>query len=128
MVHACQAVKLVKPPRSLHLPARKLDKAEARLDWGRSAEALARQVRAFNPWPVAETSYQGQTLRVWRSVPLPGGKAAEPGRVMRADREGIDVSTGDGVLRILILQLPGKRALPAADCLNAHQLDGVLLG
>ncbi|MFO1409785.1 MAG: hypothetical protein U1F06_05320 [Steroidobacteraceae bacterium] len=52
--------------------AAKLAKSEARIDWSRDAASIDRQVRAFNPWPVAETRLDGEQLRIWRALPLPG--------------------------------------------------------
>jgi len=109
--------------------AAKLSKDDARIDWTRPAAALDRQVRAFNPWPIAQTDWQGKSLRIWRSEPLPPTvKPSPPGRVVSCSRRGIDVATGDGLLRILELQVPGKRAMGAADFLNSQDLSGVLLG
>jgi methionyl-tRNA formyltransferase len=108
--------------------AGKLEKSEARIDWGRPATDLARMVRAFNSWPVAETRYDGRQLRIWEAIPVQGDVTVPPGTVLSATREGIDVACGDGHLRILRLQLPGARAVPAADFINAHSLEGVCLG
>ncbi len=106
--------------------AHKLSKEEAELDWNKSAEELERQVRAFNPWPVAQSQYQGGKLRVWNAVAVDGqGKA---GTVIAADKQGMDVACGQGVLRITQLQLPGKRAMAVADFLNAHDPLGAVLG
>jgi methionyl-tRNA formyltransferase len=108
--------------------AAKLTKSEAAIDWTRSAQELGRQVRAFNPWPVAQTTFSEKVLRIWEAEPLQGGDGAVPGTVMVCGHDGIDVATGDGLLRVKILQLPGKRAMNAADFLNAHTLNGVILG
>jgi methionyl-tRNA formyltransferase len=105
--------------------AHKLSKEEARLDWRKPAIELERQVRAFDPWPVAQTRYGGAALRVWAAKAVPG--SAEPGQVIHADRNGLDVGCGDRLLRITRLQLPGKRAMAVADFLNAHDPLGATL-
>jgi methionyl-tRNA formyltransferase len=107
--------------------ASKLDKSEAVIDWTGSAVELSRQIRAFNPWPVAQTGLNDKVLRIWDGISLEGGDGEMPGKVLSCSREGIDVATGDGVMRITKLQMPGKRAMGAADFLNAHTLDGVIL-
>jgi len=108
--------------------AGKLHKEEARIDWSRSAAELDRQVRAFNPWPVAQTRWEEVVLRIWAARPLPAdGGGAEPGRVVGSGRTGIDVACGDGVLRLTRIQLPGKKPMEAAAFLNAHDLSGALL-
>ncbi len=113
---------------SLAVYAAKLNKSEAVMEWPLSAQELGRQVRAFNPWPVAQTIFADKVLRIWEAEPLPGGGGAAPGRVTACGNEGIDVATGDGLLRIKRLQLPGKRAMNAADFLHAHAMHGVMLG
>jgi len=104
--------------------AHKLKKEEADIDWSRPAEDIARLVRAFNPWPVAQTRLGDRTMRIWRAGAAAG--SAEPGVVTAAGRDGIEVGTGDGLLRITQLQMPGKRPMSAADFLNAHDLDGAV--
>lgn len=106
--------------------AHKLDKAEAQIDWTQPALAIERQVRAFDPWPVAQTSLQGETLRIWSARAADGSSAgAAPGEVVAADKTGIAVATGAGALLISRLQPPGKRPMDAADFLNARRLDGL---
>lgn len=109
--------------------AHKLTKEEAEIDWRQPAEVIARQVRALDPWPVAQTRLGGETLRVWRAEADPDRPVKRPpGTVLSATPEGIDVATGRGVLRLIRLQPPGRRAMSAADYLNARAIDGALLG
>ena len=107
--------------------ARKLEKSEARLDWREPALLLERRVRAFNPWPVAETLYDGQQLRIFDAAAVAAPKGAVPGTVLAADAAGIVVMTGDQALALKRIQLPGKRALAAAEFANARQLTGAVL-
>jgi len=102
--------------------AAKLSKDEAPLDWHAPVEVLQRQVCAFNPFPVATARLGDETLRIWRSQILEQTVAAdlEPGSIISADKQGISVQTGKGVLRIIELQAPGKKRMSAADFVNAR--------
>jgi methionyl-tRNA formyltransferase len=109
---------------SLATHAPKIAKADAPLDWRRSAVELDAQVRAFNPWPVAEVRVDdGRRLRIWETAALPGNPAA-PGAIVAAGRDGIDVATADGVLRLVKVQPPSGRVMDASAYLAAHPLDG----
>lgn len=100
--------------------ARKLDKAEAKLDWSQPARALADTVRAFNPWPVAEAPLAGERVRIHAAIALDLDHAADPGTVLATGRDGIDIACGQGALRLQSLQREGGRAVSAADYLNGR--------
>jgi methionyl-tRNA formyltransferase len=108
--------------------ATKVRKEEAAIDWSRSAAEIDRQIRAFDPWPVAETRLHGQQLRVWQAMPIDSRASRNPGEVLATSAVGIDVSTGNGVLRLTRVQRAGRKALSAAEFLKAHRLDGAVLG
>jgi len=100
--------------------AHKLDKAEAKLDFSRSALELERQVRAFDPWPVAEGEIAGERLRIWAAHALVLDHQGAPGSVLAAGREGIDLACADGALRVTALQRAGGKRIGAADYLNSR--------
>ncbi|WP_018864627.1 MULTISPECIES: methionyl-tRNA formyltransferase [Thioalkalivibrio] len=104
--------------------AHKLEKDEAWLDFARPAVELDRQVRAFNPWPVAQARWGEQVIRVHASSPLPGPADPEPGTIRAAGRDGVEIGTGEGRLRLETVQLPGKRPVAAADWANTTALVG----
>jgi len=109
--------------------AAKIRKEEAVIDWTDSALALSRRVRAFNPWPVAETQWRGEQLRIWQAAPVAlVAPAAAPGEVIEARDGRIVVATGDGALRLDMLQLPGRKPTLAAEFLRANPLQGARLG
>lgn len=104
--------------------AAKIRKDEALLDWRLTAAELDRRVRAFNPWPVAETRWNGQQLRIWQAGIASQTTAAAPGTVIASDAEGIRVATGAGVLNLTRVQLAGRKAVSAQEFLNAHSVAG----
>jgi methionyl-tRNA formyltransferase len=107
--------------------AAKLSKEEAMLDWAQPASVLVRQVAAFNPWPVAETRFQGLPLRIWRAEALEETTVLAPGSVVKG-KDTLDVATGHGLLRLLELQLPGAKRIGARDFLNAQSAPLLRLG
>lgn len=100
--------------------AHKLDKAEAKLDFHRPAIELERQVRAFDPWPVAEGDIAGESLRIWAAQAVQREHRAAPGSVLSTGRDGIEIACGEGSLRVTSLQRAGGKRIGAADYLNAR--------
>jgi methionyl-tRNA formyltransferase len=102
--------------------ADKLSKQEAEIDWNLSATTLARQIRAFNPWPVSFTTFNNQPVKLWSAVACNENSDQLPGKVIQHDRQGIKVSCGEGVLQIKELQFAGKKRQMADQILNARSL------
>lgn len=101
--------------------AKKLSKEEALINWADDAEQIERNIRAFNPWPVAWMQVEDQNVKVWSASVVPLNKGTTPGTVISANKEGITIATGRDALCITSLQIPGKKALPASDVINARQ-------
>jgi len=121
--------------------AGKLTKDEAAIDWREEAAQVERQVRAFNPWPVAETGLDGAKVRIWEAEVRAEAAAhdaatttaatttaqcagAPPGTVLAATPDGIEVACGIGSLRILRLQLAGRKPLAAREFIQGRRLAG----
>jgi len=98
--------------------AAKIGKQEAAIDWSDDAGAIARKVRAFNPFPVAFTQLASGPLRVWAAAATTATGSAEPGTVVAVDADAVTVACGRGALRITEAQLPGKKHLMVADILR----------
>jgi methionyl-tRNA formyltransferase len=110
---------------SLVTYARKISKTEAALNWLEPAAMLERRVRGFNPWPICTAKLvDGRLLRVHEARVVQVWSKELPGTIVSADTKGIDVVTGEGCLRLLQIQPPGARVMPAAAYLNAHSLAG----
>lgn len=101
--------------------AEKLSKEEARIDWSMEAAAIERCIRAFNPWPISWFEVAGQTVKVWQAEVVPQAHGQAAGTLLKADKQGIEVATGQGVLRLLTLQPPGKKAMSVSDLLNSRR-------
>ncbi|MDR2875629.1 MAG: methionyl-tRNA formyltransferase [Methylobacillus sp.] len=100
--------------------AEKLRKDEAPLNWNRSAVELSRQVRAFNPFPVAQTTFRGEIWRIWMANAVADGDG-HPGEILDVT-DGILIACGEGALRVTELQKPGGKRLSARDFLAGVSL------
>lgn len=107
---------------SLTCYAHKLEKSEAEIDWSQSAQQIDQTIRAFNPWPVAFTTFNGKPLRIFMSKVENEQLTELSGTVINESPEGISVVTGEGVVSFSRLQLPGKKAMDVKDFLNGRSL------
>ena len=112
---------------SLVTYAEKLTKSEAVIDWTQPANILALKVKGLNAWPVAQTFYQGNVMRIWQAEAIKSETDLEPGIVICTNKN-MDVATGKGLLRLHEVQLPGGKRISTQAFLNAHDVDGVILG
>lgn len=104
--------------------ATKISKTDAKIDWQESADVIDRKIRAFNPWPVAFAELSGQTIRIWSAKPnltATVNNKIKPGAIIAIHKDSMDVATGDGVLTLLEIQLPGGKRLPVAEILHAKE-------
>lgn len=105
--------------------AHKIEKAEASIDWRRTAAELDRHVRAFNPFPGAQARFGGQPVKIWQAEPLPDSSSAvigEFGRILAVDRKVVVVACGEGALAIAEMQKAGGKRLPVLQFLAGHPL------
>lgn len=104
--------------------AHKLEKSEAFLDWNQSSLELDRKIRGLNAWPVAQTHFQDQILRIWKAEIIHDSPQDLPGTV-NPQQNQLDVVTGDGFLRLMEVQLPGGKKISGRDFLNAHSANTI---
>lgn len=104
--------------------ASKINKEDGCIDWTQSAEIIDRKIRAYNPWPIAYTHANNETMRIYEAKIEPDSSAASPGTVIAMNKNGLFVATGTEVMSIQRIQFPGGKMITISDWLNAtrHQL------
>jgi len=100
--------------------AHKIEKAEALIDWSKSAAELDRHIRAFNPFPGAQALFRGQTVKLWQASPVAG--RGETGTILAVDRNSVVIACGEGALAVTELQKAGGKRLPVQQFLAGHPL------
>jgi methionyl-tRNA formyltransferase len=106
--------------------AAKISKEEARLQFSRPAAEIERKIRAFNPFPGAHAEVNGVTIKIWGAEALAADSDAAPGQILAADaRHGVIVACGGGTLRLLELQKPGGKRLPALEFIKSFPFEGL---
>jgi len=117
-------------PQSGVTHAAKISKAEARIDWARDAIDIEREIRAFNPWPIAVTALAAEPLRILAGRAEPGSpeRASPPGCIVSVDADSMLVACGRGALRVSEVQRPGRRVLSVRDYSHSVALLGRQLG
>lgn len=125
-----QKIKAIAQDNDQACYADKITKAEEIIQWHKSAIEIDRQVRAFNAWPGARTSYECKVMKIWETrlceIEPPPGTAI--GQVLNTGKHDFIVNTGKGCLQVTQLQLAGKRRMSASAFLNAHKPANKILG
>jgi methionyl-tRNA formyltransferase len=97
-----------------------LKKEDGRIDWGQPAASIHAQVRGFQPWPGAYTTFWGKALHIWRATAVPLSEYAQPGMI--TSRKPLIIACGEGQLELQEVQLEGRKRTPAADFVNGQRL------
>jgi methionyl-tRNA formyltransferase len=100
--------------------APKIDKQDGCLNWNLSAFELDCMIRAYQPWPLAYTFIHGNRINITQAKPLNPPMQSKPGTILSVDKTGVNVATGQGVLHIQMVQLPGKKPMPISALLNGR--------
>ena len=103
--------------------ARMLDKKLGNIDWNDSAVRIERLVRGLNSWPSAYTHWNGKVMKIWRARAEADSGKAEPGTVLAVAKDHLTVQTGDGVLQVYELQIPGKKRMETGAFLRGYALE-----
>lgn len=108
--------------------ARMLDKHMGNINWSESAQVIERLIRGLNPWPSAYTDWNGKVMKLWSADVLDETTEKAPGTIVRVEKDGFCVQTGEGLLKVTELQIPGKKKMDAAAFLRGcHIEEGEIL-
>ena len=116
---ACDQAEALLQDDSLATYAKKINKEDACIDWQNAAALIDQQIRGFNPWPIAYTNLNDEPLRIHQASLVECIGTAVPGSVLRLDKKGMLVATGQGGLLIEKIQFPSAKAVSIADWLNS---------
>ena len=102
--------------------ARMLDKALGNIDWEKPAVSIERLIRGLNPWPSAYTDWDGKVMKIWQADVYDENGEEAPGTVARVEKDGFFIQTGDGLLKVTELQVPGKKRMDAGAFLRGYSI------
>ena len=109
--------------------AKMLDKQLGNIDWKKEAKAIERLVRGLSPWPSAYTGWEDKVMKIWDAYAVEGTNKAEPGTIVKVEKDAFYVQTGEGLLRVCELQIPGKKRMDAGAFMRGYEVrEGEILG
>jgi methionyl-tRNA formyltransferase len=108
--------------------ARMLDKEIGNIKWAKTAVQIERLIRGLNPWPSAYTDWNGKVMKIWEADVVEKDTDAQPGTIVKVEKDGFCVQTGKGQIKVKALQIPGKKRMEADAFLRGYQIEeGTLL-
>ena len=102
--------------------AKMLNKQLGNIDWTQSAVAIERLIRGLTPWPSAYTDWNGKVMKIWDSEVVEGEGVEKPGTIVQVEKDAFYVQTGEGFLKVRMLQIPGKKKMDAGAFLRGYQI------
>ena len=105
--------------------AKMLEKQLGNIDWTKSAVEIERLIRGLTPWPSANTNWNGKVMKIWDAKVVESENdtnEAQPGAIVKVEKDTFDVQTGDGLLKVRELQIPGKKRMDAGAFLRGYQI------
>lgn len=109
--------------------ARMLEKELGNINWEKTAVQIERLIRGLNPWPSAYTDWNGKVMKIWEADVVDKNSEAEPGTIVKVEKNGFYVQTGEDQIKVTALQIPGKKRMEADAFLRGYQIEeGTLLG
>ena len=103
--------------------ARMLDKNMGNINWKDSAIQIERLIRGLNPWPSAYTDWDGKVMKIWEAEVAEVNSGAEPGTIVKVEKDGFSVQTGEGQIKVKALQIPGKKRMEADAFLRGYKIE-----
>ena len=103
--------------------ARMLDKKLGDIDWTKDAASIERLIRGLNPWPSAYTKWNSKIMKIWEADVLEGQTDQMPGTIVKVEKDGFCVQTGTGLIKVLSLQIPGKKRMDAGAFLRGYPME-----
>ncbi|GAA0861079.1 methionyl-tRNA formyltransferase [Paraclostridium tenue] len=106
-----------------------MDKTLGNIDWNKSAKDIHNLVRGVNPWPSAYTTYENQTMKIWKTKVVDKNSDKAPGTILKVDKDGIEVNTGNGVIQISEIQMSGKKRMVVSEYIKGNTIStDIILG
>lgn len=106
-----------------------MNKSLGNIDWKKSAIDIHNLVRGINPWPSAYTTYEGQTMKIWKTKVIDKNSDKDPGTIISVDKEGINVSTSEGIVQIKEIQMAGKKRMGVPEYIKGNNINtDIILG